>query len=164
MCKFHLKLNIHLDYNYCMFRRKQFVALLLMTLFAMRALIPDGYMLSDTGEKNFSTLKLTLCPSQNDYILDSHVLTGKSSRKQHVHHSTQHSPTDEINQNDAVAVSSGESCSLWAGSNPLSGTNSLPQSSAEYSQVLTGSTQSLPVLDDIYRRSAYARAPPNFSV
>jgi hypothetical protein len=114
--------------------RKQFTGILLIAIFLARAFIPVGYMLSDEKHKEFSGLNLLLCPSQNNFSLDSTLTNKKTSTGHHADHHKRSSTTEEVNHNDGVTIYSNESCSLWSGSNALVGIALLPPYGIEYSR------------------------------
>jgi|GEM_PF-1975371 hypothetical protein len=143
-----------------MFRGKQFVGLLIITLFTARGLIPIGYMLSDNGDGVFFDLNLILCPSQNNFILDFDTLTKNEPA---THHHMQPSATEEFNHNDGTTMSSGGSCLLWSGSNALTGTALLSPYPIEYGRTATGSMPTSSAYNQRYRISHHVRAPPIFS-
>ena len=110
----HFPAACALTYNYSMVPRKQSVGLLLILLFAGRTLIPDGYMLASTEENNLSSIKLNLCPSQNNFSFDSDGLdTAESPTHRHHHHHPINSAIGEnVEHKNDTTVSSSESCFL----------------------------------------------------
>ena len=145
-----------------MFRRKQSVGLLLILLFAGRTLIPDGYMLASTEENNLSSIKLNLCPSQNNFSFDSDGLdTAESPTHHHHHHHPINSAIGEnVEHKNDTTVSSSESCSLWAGSNTLAGAAVLPRSRVDRSTTSVRIKRTTFFFKNVYRDLPQPRAPP----
>ena len=147
-----------------MFRRKQSVGLLLILLFALRALIPGGYMLAGTEENDLSSIKLGLCPNQNNFSLDSDGLDTAESPTHRHHHSINSAIGEDVEHKNNTAISSSESCSLWAGSNAIAGAAVLPRSRVDRSTTSVRYKQTSSLFKDVYQNLPQPRAPPTLPI
>ena len=160
----HLQIACLFSYTYLMFLRKQSVAILLTLLFALRALIPGGYMLAGTEGDDLSNFKLGLCPNQNNFSLDSDGLDTAESPTHHHHHSIDSGIGEDVEHKSDTIISSSESCSLWAGSNAIAGAPVLPCSKVDRSTTSVRYKQTSSLFKDVYHHLSQPRAPPTLPI
>lgn len=86
-------------------------AVLALTLLALRALVPVGYMLALPASSLAAAPALSFCPTQNP-ALDLSLIAGVSDST-HAHH---HGHTDPGDGQGEVFVDAGSTCPAWLGS------------------------------------------------
>ncbi len=132
------------------------LALLLATLFALRALVPIGYMLQLPAGGLAGGPALVLCPVQNPE-LDLSLLAGAGDPHAHHHHGSD-------NPAAAATIEVDRNCDAWAGSAGAPVAHAVPplQVGPPRTPSVAPPRVALPV--STARSAAQPRAPPRFLV